>query len=193
MTNLAVLVSGNGTNLEALIQKSGHPDYPFRVRYVVSDNPNAYALVRAQQHQIESEYINPRVFPSRSEYERKLIEQLEERAIAFIVLAGFMRILGSTFVSHYPSRVLNIHPSLLPAFPGLNAPKQALDYGVKITGVTVHYVDEGMDTGPIISQQAVPIESEDTLESLTEKLHHVEHQLYPRTLAQVIKQHRAPK
>jgi phosphoribosylglycinamide formyltransferase-1 len=178
-THVAVFVSGSGTNLQAIIDAK-IPNVEIVV--VVSNNPNAYAIERAKRHNIPVEVIDHRNYSSREEFEREIIKKLEPYRVDLIVLAGFMRILSPFFVRAYKSRIMNIHPALLPAFPGVNAVRQALSYGVKYTGCTVHFVDEGVDTGPIILQSVVPVYDDDTEEKLLERIHKEEHRIYPEAI-----------
>jgi phosphoribosylglycinamide formyltransferase-1 len=180
--NLAVLASGQGSNLQAIIEAVERGEIHGRVRAVISDVKEAYALERARRHNIEAIYLNPQDFPGRKAFNEAIAALLEERAIDLVVLAGYMRLLSPAVIDRFRGRIMNIHPSLLPAFPGLEGVKQALDYGVKVSGCTVHFVDEGLDTGPIILQEAVPVYDDDTVESLHERIHKVEHRLYPRAI-----------
>ncbi len=172
---IVVLVSGNGSNLQALIDASKLKDYPAVISLVVSDNKNAYALTRAEESNIRTEVYN---FKDKSNY-RKLANDLEEIDIDLICCAGFMRIIPDFFVKKFTGKIINIHPSLLPSFPGLNAQKQALDSGVRISGCTVHYVDEGIDTGSIIMQASVPILPDDDQDKITKRILKFEHKIYP--------------
>ncbi len=179
---LGVLVSGSGTNLQALLDASRSGELSASVRVVISNRPGAYALERAAQAGVPHEVVRHQDFPNREAFEDRLLERLRAQGVEWIALAGFMRVLGSTFLRGYPGRVLNIHPSLLPAFPGLHAQKQALAAGVKLAGATVHVVDEGVDTGPILIQGAVPVLHTDTEETLSQRILKLEHLLYPRAL-----------
>lgn len=175
---LAVLVSGNGSNLQVFIDAIANGELDAEISLVISDNPDAYALVRAEKSGIVASYVGRKEFASREEYEFKMVEILQEAKVDLILLAGFMRILSPVFISHFPNRMMNIHPSLLPAFPGLDAQGQALTYGAKVTGCTVHFVDEGMDTGPIILQSPVPVVAGDTHEELAKRIQVEEHRTY---------------
>jgi len=179
---VAVLVSGRGSNLQALIAAAAERDFPAEIRVVISNNPNAGALQRAQAAKIPTVVVSHRDFDSRELFEDGLLEALEPYPVKIVCLAGFMRLLTARFLSAFPTGVLNIHPSLLPAFRGLNAPQQAFDYGVRVTGCTVHYVTEGMDEGPIIAQAAVPVYGDDSEETLTARVLAEEHRLYPLAL-----------
>lgn len=182
MINIAVLVSGRGTNLQAIIDaiKKGRIDGSIKI--VISDNPEAYALERAHRNNINTEAVLYKKFNSKKEYEEVILKHLYVYKIDLIVLAGYMRLLSSNFVQKYHHRIINIHPALLPAFPGLNAQRQALRYGVKVSGCTVHFVDEGLDSGPIILQKAVKVKQDDDEESLSRRILKYEHQLLPRAI-----------
>ena len=169
---IAVLASGGGTNLQALLD-AGLP-----VRLVVSDKPAAGALGRARAAGIPAEVVRPRDYADRTAFDAALAQRC--RGFDLVCLAGFMRLLGPAFVEPFAGRCLNVHPALLPAFPGLDAPAQAIAHGVKVTGCTVHLVDTGCDTGPIVLQEAVPVAEDDTAETLHERIRAAEHRLYPR-------------
>lgn len=184
---IAVLASGNGSNLQAIIDAIEEKRINVEIAIVISDKKDAYALTRAQNHKIKTLYL-PVENRSQEDYDRQVIEYLQKEDTAslthieLIVLAGFMRILSPYFIKAYPNRIMNIHPSLLPSFPGISAQKQALDYGVKVSGVTVHFVDEGCDTGPIILQKAVDVLDSDTEQSLSERILAEEHKIYPQAI-----------
>lgn len=176
---LAVLASGNGSNLQALIDGSQRGEIQADIALVVSNKPAAYALERARVAGIATRVLLPAEFPDREAYDRALAEVLEQAQIGLVVLAGYMRLLSPGFIQRFSQRIMNIHPALLPAFPGLHAPRQALEYGARFSGCTVHFVDEGMDTGPIIAQAVVPVAPEDDEDSLTARIQQQEHRLYP--------------
>jgi phosphoribosylglycinamide formyltransferase-1 len=178
-TRLAVFVSGSGTNLQAIIDAK---ITSVEIVVVVSNNPEAYAIERAKKHSIPVDVIDHKQHSSREEFEKEVIRRLEPYRVDLIALAGFMRILSPFFVRAYKNRIMNLHPALLPLFPGIHAAKQALDFGVKFTGCTVHFVDEGVDTGPIILQAVVPIYDDDTEETLLERIHKEEHRIYPEAI-----------
>lgn len=178
-TRVGVFVSGSGSNLQALIDAK-IPSVEIVV--VVSNNPDAYAIERAKKNKIPVEVIDHRNYSSREDFEREIQKRLDQYKVDLIALAGFMRILTPLFIRNYKNRIMNLHPALLPSFPGTNAVKQALLYGVKFTGCTVHFVDEGVDTGPIILQAVVPIYDTDTEESLLERIHKEEHRIYPEAV-----------
>lgn len=183
MKRIAVLASGQGSNLQAIMDavESGRISGA-AITLVLSDRKSAFALERARQRNITTACFNPRNYASREEYDRDLVAYLEEQQIDLVVLAGFMRLLTPYFVLAFQNKILNIHPALLPAFPGKNGVADALAYGVKVTGCTVHFVDEGLDTGSIILQEALPVRDDDTAESLHQRIHVLEHRLYPRAI-----------
>ena len=180
--NIAVFASGRGTNFSALIRAVKKGKIQANLSLLVCDNPKAQALGRARRAGIKVALVKREDFATRSDFEQKIIQHLEENGIGLVVLAGFMRVLGPDLVNRYKDKILNIHPALLPAFKGAHAIKDAFDYGAKATGVTVHFVDEKMDHGPIILQTPVDIEETDTLESLEAKIHKVEHRVYPKAV-----------
>jgi len=182
MINIGVLASGRGTNLQAIIEAVKEGKIEGRISIVISDNRDAFALKRAKQNNIETEYINFKSFKNREDYDKEIMECLKEKDIDLVVLAGYMRILSPYFIRTYKNRIINIHPALLPSFPGLHAQRQAVEYGVKISGCTVHFVDEGIDSGPVILQKAVEVKDNDTEESLAERILKEEHQIYPRAI-----------
>lgn len=173
--NLGVLVSGSGTNLAAIIDAIRTGVLAANLRVVVSNRVDAYGLERARHASIPTVALSHRDYPSREAFDDELVRVLTEHEVNFVVLAGFMRILTPRFLDPFAGRVLNIHPSLLPAFPGVDAQKQAFDYGVKIAGCTVHFVDRGVDSGPIVLQRAVPVLAGDTAESLRLRILEQEH------------------
>jgi len=180
--NIAVFASGRGTNFGAIIRAAKKGKIKANLSLLVCDNPKAGAIDRAKQAGIKVVLIKREDFSTKKHFEAKIMEHLEANKIDLIVLAGFMRIFSQEFVKKYKNCILNIHPALLPSFKGAEGIKDAFDYGVKVTGVTVHFVDEEMDHGPIILQRAVKIEETDTLESLESKIHKVEHKLYPEAI-----------
>lgn len=182
MLQVGVLVSGSGTNLQALINFSKLPSARYKIKHVISNNPKAKALKRAEKSEISTSIVNHKNYGSRQEFDAVLVKTLKEKGCTIVVLAGFMRLLSPVMVSAFENRILNVHPSLLPAFPGVHAPEQALEAGVKVTGCTVHYVDTGLDTGKIIAQHAVGIFEDDTVKTLTRRIQTMEHQLLPMTL-----------
>ncbi len=177
-----VLISGSGTNLQALIDAAAQPEYPGTLAVVISNHRDAYGLERARHAGIPALWISHRG-KRRERFEQELLAALAEHGVEWVALAGFMRLLTTTFLSAFPQRVLNIHPALLPAFPGTHSQRQALEHGVRLAGATVHLVDGGTDTGPIILQGAVPVLGDDTEETLKARILTIEHRLYPRALA----------
>ena len=176
---VGVLVSGRGSNLQALLDACAAAEFPARVVVVVSDRDHAPALERARAAGIEAVWINPKDFVTRESFDAALVRELEKRQVGLVCNAGFMRILSSVWVQAFAGRALNIHPSLLPAFPGLHAQRQALEHGAKVAGCTVHFVDEAVDAGPIVLQSAVPVEPDDTEETLSARILKEEHRIYP--------------
>lgn len=183
---IAVLASGRGSNLQALIDAAKKGFVPAEIAVVVSDKPDSQALERAKNHGIKTAVFVRADYSDTQSFDTALVEYLQQEKIELICLAGFMRILSADFVRTFSHRIINIHPSLLPSFPGLDAQKQALEYGVKLSGCTVHFVDEGMDTGPIIGQRAVPVFDNDTAESLSARILLQEHELYPWAVRQIV-------
>lgn len=182
---IAIFASGSGTNAEAIIQAVKRGQLQAEIALIVSDNPAAKVIERAKSHGVPVVSYSPKTFENKAAYEQKVVEALKERDISFIVLAGYMRLIGPTLLGEYEGKMVNIHPSLLPSFPGLDAIDQAFQAKVRVTGVTIHYVDAGMDTGPIIDQEPVRIDPTDSIDSLREKVQAVEHELYPRTLQMI--------
>ena len=187
MKRVAIFVSGTGTNMENLIRKIQGGKVPgVEPALVISDNPGAGALEKAKRLGVEVSVLDRKRFESKEAFERAVLKKLEESKIDFICLAGFMRILSPAFVERYSGRLLNIHPALLPAFPGAHAIQDAFEAKVKETGVTVHFVDSGVDTGPVILQRKVPVSPQDTLETLEAKVHAAEYEAYPEALRLVV-------
>ena len=180
--NLGVLVSGSGSNLQSIIDHIEQQRLDAEIKIIISNNPGAYALERAKKHHIPAVVIDHTEYPDRHEFDRKMIEVLRFHSIDLIILAGFMRVLTPMFLKTFPMRIMNIHPALLPSFPGLHVQRKALEYGVRFSGCTVHFVDEGVDTGPIIIQAVVPVYEEDTEQSLSERILREEHRIYPRAI-----------
>lgn len=180
---IAVFASGSGSNFQNIVNAVSDGTIQAEVSLLVSNKPQARVVERAKQANIDSFVFNPKDYKERSEYEMEIVEELERREIDLIVLAGYMLLVTPVLVERYAGKMINIHPSLLPSFPGMNAIGQAFDYGVRLTGVTVHFVDGGMDTGAIIAQEAVMIEAEDTLHSLETKIRKIETTLYPKVVS----------
>ncbi len=183
---LAVLVSGQGTNLQALIDQMEQGVLTAEISIVISNVKEAFALERANNHGIKTVFLDPKSYPDKKAFDRALIDRLQAEAIDLICLAGFMRILGKPFINSFAGRIINIHPSLLPAFPGLHPQRQALDYGVKFSGCTVHFVDEKVDSGPIILQSVVPLYDSDDEETLSRRILEQEHLIYPRAVQLIV-------
>ena len=179
---LGVLVSGRGSNLQAILDAINAERLTAKIGVVISDNPEANALRRVAGMDIPTAVVERKKYGSKQEFEAAIIEQLDLHHVELVLLAGFMRILSPQFINRFPMRIMNIHPALLPSFPGLDAQEQAIRYGVKVSGATVHFVDEGMDSGPIILQEAVPVEDDDTVTTLAERILHLEHRLYVRAV-----------
>jgi phosphoribosylglycinamide formyltransferase-1 len=182
MIKIAILVSGNGTNLQSIIDAIEAGILDAKIAVVISNNPNAFALERARGHDIPTEVLPNSAYPSREEYDQKVVEILTNHSINLVILAGFMRIITATLINAFPMRIMNIHPALLPAFPGLNVQKKAIEHGVKFSGATVHFIDEGVDTGPIIIQAVVPVHDDDSEETLAARILKEEHRIYPQAI-----------
>jgi phosphoribosylglycinamide formyltransferase 1 len=179
---LGVLVSGSGTNLQAILDAIASGKLDAKIGVVLSNVANARALDRAKAAKVPAIVVDHKAFPSRDAFDRAVVEVLEAHGVRVVVLAGFMRILTPTLLDAFPNRVINVHPALLPAFPGVHAQRQAIEYGVAVSGCTVHFVDAGMDTGPIIAQAPVPVRDEDDEASLTARILQKEHELLPAVL-----------
>lgn len=186
--HLMLMASGTGSNVQALIDAVNHGQIQAEIVGVISDQPQAAVIQKAQAVGIESFISQPKDYISRKDWEQSILDFCQARSSDLILLAGFMRILSADFLQHYPQQVINIHPSLLPAFPGRQGIKDAYDYGVKITGVTIHYVDDGIDTGPIIAQESLKIDPNWDLAQLESHIHQIEHQLYPATIEKLIQE-----
>ncbi len=176
---MAVLVSGDGTNFQAIVDamESGRINNA-RIACLISNKVDAFALERAKKHAIPTIVLNHKDYPSRQAYDTALVGLLRQHGVQLVILAGFMRLLSPIMIDAFPNAIMNIHPALLPAFPGLDAQQQAFEYGVRYTGCTVHFVDSGTDTGPIILQAVVPILGDDTVETLSQRIHGEEHRTY---------------
>lgn len=180
--NIGVLVSGGGSNLQSIIDQIELGRLQAEIKVVISNNPDAYALERAARHHLAVHVISQLDFRQREDFDRQMTGILQACDVELVVLAGFMRVLSPVFLHAFPRRVMNIHPALLPAFPGLHVQQQAVEYGVKFAGCTVHFVDEGVDTGPIIIQAVVPIFDNDTADTLAARILREEHRIYPRAI-----------
>jgi len=179
---LGVLASGRGSNLQAILDACARPGFPARVAVVISDRERAPALERAREAGVEALWVNPKDFGDREAYDRALVRELQARGVGLVCHAGWMRILSPVYVRAFAGRALNVHPSLLPAFPGLHPQRQALEHGARVSGATVHFLDEGVDTGPIVLQAAVPVALSDTEETLAARILVEEHRLYPEAI-----------
>lgn len=182
LLRLGVLASGRGSNLQAIIDKCGAGQVFAEVAVVISDKENAYALERAGNHGIPAVYIDPGGFETKDEYEQAVVQCLKENRVELVVLAGYMRMVNKVLLENYPNKIMNIHPALLPSFPGAHGQKDAVDYGVRFSGCTVHFVDNGMDTGPIILQAVVPVLQDDTEATLAARILEQEHKIYPEAI-----------
>mgnify|MGYP002351198374 FL=1 len=190
MIKIAVFASGHGSNLQALIDATTSGELPATIELVGSDRREAYCLARASEAGLLTLAFSPKDYGDKAQYEELLAEKLAELEVEYLVLAGYMRLIGPTLLERYPRRIVNIHPSLLPLFPGRDGIGQALAAGVTETGVTIHYVDGGMDTGPIIAQERIAVSPEEDRASLEKRIHVVEHSLYPRVLRQIFMESR---
>lgn len=179
---LGVLVSGGGTNLQAIIDAIEEKRLDARIRVVISNRADAYGLERAKNHRIETEVLDHKNFATREAYDEELVKILRAKGVELVILAGFMRLLSPVLVQAYSNRIMNIHPALLPAFPGLHGQKQAVEYGVRFSGCTVHFVNEECDQGPVIIQAVVPVFPDDTEQSLSARILVEEHRIYPRAI-----------
>ena len=179
---LGVLVSGSGSNLQTIMDRCADGTLDAELACVISNNASAYGLTRAQARGIPAIHLDHRLFAGRSAYDAALVEALKQYDVDLVVLAGFMRIITPVLIDAYPMAIMNIHPALLPAFPGLHAQRQALEHGAKISGCTVHFVDVGTDTGPIIIQAAVPVFDDDDEDALSARIQKEEHRIYPRAI-----------
>ncbi len=182
MFTIAVFISGSGSNLQSIIDSIEQRRVDAKIALVLSNEPDAYGLVRASKHGIPGVVVNHRGYPSRQEFEAAILGVLEKNPVDLICLAGFMRLLTPGFLRRFPQRVINIHPALLPSFPGTHGQADAFDYGVKFTGCTIHFVDEGVDTGPIIMQAVVPLLPGDDVEALKARILAQEHRIYPQVI-----------
>lgn len=185
-THIAVFASGSGSNFQAIIDAFENEQTNIKVALLVCDNPSAFVIERAKQKQIETFIFNPKSYNNKESYEIAVKEMLSEYKVEWIFLAGYMRIIGKTLLQAYPNRIVNIHPALLPSFPGANGIKDAYESGVKVFGVTLHFVDEGVDTGKIIDQDSFKIKGSESLEEIENRIHQLEHILYPKVIKSLI-------
>jgi phosphoribosylglycinamide formyltransferase-1 len=179
---IAVLISGSGTNLQSIIDAIAANRLDAKIEVVLSNRADAFGLVRAKDHGIPSEVLDHKSFPSREAYDQAIVDLLRARGVKLVALAGFMRLLSPVFVAAFSNRIMNIHPALLPSFPGLHVQKKALEHGVRFSGCTVHFVNEECDEGPIIIQAVVRVFPDDTEEQLAERILKQEHRIYPRAI-----------
>jgi phosphoribosylglycinamide formyltransferase 1 len=183
---IAILISGRGSNLQSIIEAIAAGRLRARIAVVLSNRADAAGLERARQAGLDTLVMSHRDYPSRESYDLAMVEELRARGVVLVVLAGFMRLVSPAFIAAFPNAILNIHPSLLPAFPGIDAQRQALEYGVKVTGASVHVVTAELDGGPIVRQAAVPVYLYDTVETLSERILEEEHRIYPEAIAEVL-------
>ncbi|MGG1572606.1 phosphoribosylglycinamide formyltransferase [Fictibacillus sp. NRS-1165] len=188
MKKIAVFASGSGSNFQAIVDAIKEKKLNAEVSLLVCDKPGARVIERAEEAGVEYFTFFPKQYETKAEFETEILKRLRAKGIEFIVLAGYMRLIGGTLLADFEGRIVNIHPSLLPDFPGKDAIGQALEAQAGVSGVTVHYVDSGMDTGPVIAQKAVMIRKEDTIESLQQRIQQVEHELFPRVLEELFNQ-----
>jgi phosphoribosylglycinamide formyltransferase-1 len=184
--NIGVLISGRGSNLQAIIDAVGDGRLDARIALVISNKPDAYGLERARNAGIETLVLEHRAFPSREAFDQAMVDALRARDVRVVCLAGFMRLVSETFVDAFPNRILNIHPALLPSFPGLHAQRQALEHGVRFSGATVHMVNTELDAGPIVMQAVVPVFTDDTEDTLSARILAEEHRIYPEAIQRVL-------
>ena len=184
---LAIFASGTGSNVMAILKAIEEERITAQAVALVCDNPQAKVLEKVKDYQIDCLVSQPKDFPTRIDWENKIVAFLKDREVDLIVLAGFMRIIGQPLLKAYPKRILNIHPSLLPAFPGRHGIRDAFEAGVTETGVTIHFVDQGIDTGEIIAQKSLPLQEDLSIEELESKIHAIEHDLYPKVIQKIIK------
>lgn len=186
MKNIAVFASGFGSNFEAIIEAANNGALHAKIALLVVDKPACYAVERARKHNIPVFAFNPKDYVSKEAYEKEIVKQLQAFQIDLIALAGYMRLVGPVLLENYVHRIVNIHPALLPAFPGTHAIEKAYNHGVKVFGITIHYVDAGMDTGPIIEQESFRKKEGESLEEVESRIHQLEHQWYPKVLEEII-------
>lgn len=186
MRKIAVFVSGTGTNMEAIIKAVEKKQLNCNVALIISDNPKAKALVTAQTHGIRTFSFQPKEYGAKSEFEQEIVRELRNAEVEWLILAGYMRLIGQTLLQEYPRKIVNIHPSLLPKYKGKQAIEQAMAAGEKEIGVSIHYVDEGMDTGDIIAQKKIFLDGTETLADVESMIHQIEHQLYPETIGKIM-------
>ena len=184
--NIGVLISGRGSNLQAIIGAIGDGRLDAQIALVISNKADAQGLERAREAGIETLVLDHRAFASREAFDQAMVDALRSREVRLVCLAGFMRLLSATFVRGFPNRILNIHPALLPSFPGLHAQRQAVEHGVRFSGATVHLVDANLDAGPIVMQAVVPVFADDTEDSLSARILAEEHRIYPEAIQRIL-------
>ena len=187
---ISIFASGSGTNFQAIVDAVNDGTIPARIALLVCDKPDAYVLQRAEKEGITTFVFEPKKFVSKAHYEQQILMELRKYEVEWIFLAGYMRIIGRILLNAFPEKIVNIHPALLPAFPGANGIRDAYQYGVKVFGVTVHFVDEGVDTGKIIDQDSFKILGSESLESIEDQIHKIEHEIYPRVIAKLLSKSR---
>lgn len=187
MKNIAIFASGTGSNFDALMTAIENGDLPANVKLLVCDKKSAKVIEKAEKKGIPTLVFSAKDYASKADYEAMIVDHLQQHGIEWVVLAGYMRLLGETLLGAYPNKIINIHPSLLPAYKGKDAVQQALAAGEKTVGVSIHYVDAGMDTGQLIAQESIHLTGRETEPEVMEMVHHIEHQLYPRTLSKLFK------
>ncbi len=180
--NIGVLVSGSGSNFQSIIDQTENGNLDAVIKVVICNNPDAYALERAKKHNIPSVIIDHKDFKDRSELDEKMIDILKSYSVELVIMAGFMRVLTPLFIKAFPMRIMNIHPAILPSFQGTHAQERAFNYGVKFSGCSVHFADEGVDTGPVIIQSVVPVYDDDTADTLQERILKEEHRIFPQAI-----------
>jgi len=182
IVDIGILASGSGSNLQSIIDQIENGNLDASIKVVVSNNPDAYALERAEKHAIPAVVIDHNIFNDRNKFDQKMIDVLNSYSIELVIMAGFMRILTPRFIKAFPMRIMNIHPAILPSFQGIHAQERAFDYGVKFSGCSVHFADEGVDTGPVIIQSVVPVYDDDTADTLQQRILKEEHRIFPQAI-----------
>jgi phosphoribosylglycinamide formyltransferase-1 len=182
MLKIGVLASGRGSNFQAIIDATESGKIDASIEILIVDNPSAFAIKRAENHNIPHLHINPKDFTTKDEFYRKIADDLKAKQVGLVVLAGFMRVVGKPLLDAFHMKIMNIHPALLPSFPGLHGQRQAVDYGVRVSGCTVHFADVGVDTGPVILQKAVEVLLDDTEDTLSERILKHEHRIFPEAI-----------
>ncbi|MCP4653235.1 MAG: phosphoribosylglycinamide formyltransferase [Candidatus Omnitrophica bacterium] len=186
MKNIAILASGSGTNFQAIVKARKKGIFKANIKLLVTDTKNAFARQRARHLNISEIFVDPKKSKSRIDFDREIVKLLKKEKIDYVILAGYMRLLSPIFVNAFKNKILNIHPALLPSFKGIHSIKRAFEYGCKVTGVTVHLIDEKVDNGPIVLQESVRITKATTLKSLESKIHKLEHELYPKAISLLV-------